>query len=101
MDELHYYPIPRQTAEATRFTLPERTSPTAKMRGTLVFEQMRLTQQRPTRGFQVEREEIGAGFNKLPVVERQGTPPAMRSWDWRRSWRTDDGSPASSVSPFS
>ena len=56
---------PSPTAEATRFTLPARTSPTAKDARTPGFEQIGGTAKRPI------EPQFGAGLDELFFVQRK------------------------------
>ena len=62
---------PSPTAEATRFTLPARTSPTAKMPGWLVSRRWGARCSGHSALCEVLRGQVAAGLDEALLVERQ------------------------------
>ena len=65
---------PSPTAEATRLTLPARTSPTAKTRGRLVSNRQRRARERPARGAAGRRRSRSAPVCTNPLSSRATQP---------------------------
>ena len=76
---------PSPTADATRLTLPPRTSPTAKTPGRLVSSRCGARAQRPLRGRQIVGREIRAGLDEALGVERDAAVEPARVGRRRRS----------------
>ncbi len=82
---------PSPTADATRLTLPPRTSPTANTPGQARLEQVRRPRERPLRRGQVLGRQVRPGLDEALRVERDAAVEPAACWAPRRSSRRRAG----------
>jgi hypothetical protein len=82
---------PSPTADATRFMLPARTSPTANTLGQAGLELVRAARERPPRGGEILPRQIRAGLHEALRVDRQAAvePPDVRVGPGHREHMAD------------